>query len=155
MTQKIVQAAVRISLGLQSTVALGNLDAGRDWGHAKDFAECMWKMLQTDVPEDYIVATGVSHTVRDFAEKAFAAVGIPVEFKGTGLSEVGLNKKDRKIVVEVDACFFRPTEPNQIIGNANKAFVNLSWKPSLSVDDIIREMVTAYREQTLSKAATK
>lgn len=154
VTQKIVQAAVRISLGLQRTVALGNLDSGRDWGHAKDFADCIWRMLQTPVADDYIVATGVSHTVREFAAKAFAAVGIFVEFSGSGLTEVGLNKKDGKVVVEVDARFFRPAEPNQIIGDAKKACLKLGWKPSYSVDDLIKEMVKAYREQIVSHAAS-
>ena len=154
VTQKIVRAAVRISLGLQSTVALGNLDSGRDWGHARDFADCMWKMLQTTVADDYIVATGVSHTVRDFAKKAFAAVGIDIEFKGVGLSEVGLNKTDGKVVVTVEAMFFRPTEPNQIIGNSAKAFVNLAWKPTHSVDDIITEMVQTCQEEIAATNAS-
>jgi len=147
VTQKIVRAAVRISLGLQSTVALGNLDSGRDWGHARDFVDCMWKMLQPDVADDYIVATGKSHTVREFARKAFAAVGIHVEFEGLGLSEVGIDKTIGRVVVEVDALFFRPAEPYQIIGNPSKALQSLGWKPTHSVDELITEMVQAYQQE--------
>lgn len=121
VTQKIVQAAVRISLGLQQSLKLGNLDSGRDWGHASDFADCMVRMLQLDQPEDFIVATGKTRTVREFAKFAFDVVGMELRFEGEGLSEVGIHVNTGKVLVMVDPQFFRPTEPYQIVGDASKA----------------------------------
>ncbi len=133
VTQKIVRAAVRISLGLQDSLKLGNLDSARDWGHAKDFADCMWRMLQVDEPGDYVVATGVTYTVREFAVLAFRAVDIELTFHGQGVEEVGRNKDSNRIIIEVDPHFFRPMEPTQIVGDANKAKNQLGWEPSSSV----------------------
>jgi len=149
VTQKIVQATVRISLGLQNVLLLGNLDAGRDWGHARDFADCMWRMLQLEEPQDFIVATGKSHTVRDFARLAFKAVGIDLDFKGVGLTEKGINKATGAVVLGVDPQFFRPAEPNQIIGDFGKAHKMLDWSPTYTIHDIIAEMVLAYKEKVL------
>ena len=147
VTQKIVRAAVRISFGFQQSLKLGNLDSGRDWGHAEDFADCIWRMLQLEAPEDFIVATGTSYSVRDFAKFAFASVGIELEFKGQGISEVGIDLSSGKTLVEVDPQFFRPTEPNEIIGDFSKAHELLRWKPSFSVDMLIAEMVDTYKLQ--------
>jgi len=147
VTQKIARAAVKISLGLQKTLELGNLDSCRDWGHAKDFADCIWKMMQTDVAEDFIVATGETHTVRDFAKKSFAVVGIEVEFQGTGIHEVGLHSKDGSIIIKVNSNFFRPTEPVHIVGDASKALQKLYWRPSYSVTELVEEMVSAQKKE--------
>lgn len=147
VTQKIVQAAVRIHLGLQESLKLGNLDSGRDWGHARDFVDCIWCMLQPDTPQDFIVATGVSHTVRQFAQYAFSAVGIDVIFRGEGLSEIGVDAASGKIIVTVDPQFFRPTEPNQIIGDSSKAQKVLGWKPTCTVKALITEMIDAHMEE--------
>ena len=147
VTQKIVRAAVRISLGLQDVLYLGNLDSGRDWGHARDFAECLWRMLQVEIPEDFVVATGVSYTVRQFAIIAFKEVNIELVFEGEGVHEVGIHKTSRAILIRVDPQFFRPMEPNQIIGDASKARKQLSWKPSTTLPGLIEEMVSACRDE--------
>ena len=145
VTQKIVRAAVRISLGLQQTLRLGNLASGRDWGHAEDFAECAWRMLQTEVPEDFVVATGTSYTVREFAQFAFKAVGLDLQFIGEGVEEVGVDTATGVVLVEVDADLFRPAEPNKIIGDFRQAREKLSWKPTRSLGSMIEEMVAACR----------
>ena len=144
VTQKIVHAAVRISLGLQDVLHLGNLDSGRDWGHARDFADCLWRMLQVHSPEDFVVATGISHTVREFAKIAFKEVNIEIVFEGEGLEEIGIDKHTRAVLIRVDPQFFRPIEPNQIIGDARKAQVRLSWTPSSTLHELVKEMVSAY-----------
>lgn len=150
VTQKIVQAAVRIHLGLQESLKLGNLDSGRDWGHARDFVDCIWRMLQPDTPQDFIVATGASYTVREFAQLAFSAVGFDLTFHGQGMSEIGLDSVSGKTLVEVDPQFFRPTEPNQIIGNSTKAYKVLGWKPTFTVSAIVGEMVETYMDKIRS-----
>ena len=145
VTQKIIRAAVRISLGLQDTLYLGNLDSGRDWGHARDFADCLWRMLQRDEPDDFIVATGISHTVRQFATIAFSEVNIDLVFEGEGLHEVGINKSSGAAIVRVDPQFFRPMEPNQIIGDASYAKDKLSWTASTTLHALVKEMIDAYQ----------
>ena len=150
VTQKIVRGAVHIRHGLQQCLKLGNLNSGRDWGHADDFADCMWRMLQIERPDDFIVATGTSYTVREFAALAFLEVGIEICFTGKGLHEKGVVKSSGKTVIEVDPDFFRPMEPNMIIGNSEKAKTILSWNPTSTVPDLIREMVEACEAELLS-----
>jgi len=143
VTQKIVSAAVRIKHGLQDRVELGNLNAHRDWGHARDFVVCIWKMLQLDEPEDFIVATGKTHTVRQFVTFAFKAVGIEVEFENSGTDEIGINTSTGDIVVAVNPKFFRPTEPTQTVGEPSKARRLLQWQPETDLVQLIEEMVNA------------
>jgi GDPmannose 4,6-dehydratase len=143
VTQKIVTAAVRIKHGLQQQVELGNLNSRRDWGHAQDFVVCMWKMLQLDEPEDFIVATGKTHTVRQFVTFAFKAVGIDVEFQNSGTEEIGINKATGEVIVKVDPKYFRPDEPIQTVGDSTKAFELLQWQPEIDLAQLIEEMVTA------------
>jgi len=145
VTQKIVQSAVRISMKLQKELFLGNLDASRDWGHAKDFAECIWSTLQSEEPTDFVVATGSCYTVREFTRSVFAEVGIILNFEGKGQDEVGVDASSGTILVRVDPIFFRPSEPCQIVGDPSKAKQKLKWKPKYDFQGIIREMVHAYK----------
>ena len=141
VTKKITSAAARIKLGLQEKLYLGNLDAKRDWGHAKDYVEGMWRILQSDLPEDFVLATGNNYSVRWFLEKVFIYLGITIVWKGEGLSEVGINKDSGKVIVEVDKHYFRPSEVDVLLGDAIKAREKLGWNPVYSIDDLIKEMV--------------
>ena len=143
VTRKITRAAARISLGMQDTIFLGNLDAKRDWGHAKDYVEGMWRMLQQDTADDYVLATGEMIEVREFVAKAFAELKIEVEWKGSGIDEVGINKANGKEIVKVDPKYFRPTEVELLIGDATKAKNELGWTPTFSIDDLVKDMVQA------------
>jgi GDPmannose 4,6-dehydratase len=152
VTRKITRGVAKIALGLQDTLYLGNLDAQRDWGHAKDYVEAMWMMLQHEKPEDFVVATGVTTPVRKFVEMAFAEAGIEIEFRGKGIDETGIVKscsnpefklKPGKKVVEVDKNYFRPTEVELLIGDATKAKEKLGWSPTHSLQDLVSEMVAA------------
>lgn len=144
VTRKITRAVARISKGLQKTLFLGNLDAKRDWGHARDYVKCMWMMLQFDEPDDYVIATGEMHTVREFVEKAFIAVGTTVEWKGEGVDEVGYDATDSsRVLVRVDPQYFRPTEVELLIGDPKKAADKLGWKPECLFEDLVKEMVEA------------
>lgn len=160
VTRKITRAAARIVLGLQSTLYLGNLSAQRDWGHAKDYVEAMWLMLQQDKPEDFVIATGITTTVRDFVRLAFLEIGVEIEFSGRDEAERGvivdvdleklaeLNITDQYLkpgqtIVRVDPTYFRPTEVELLIGDATKAKAKLGWKPAYDLDSLIREMVLA------------
>jgi GDPmannose 4,6-dehydratase len=156
VTRKITRAVARIALGLQDKLFLGNLDAKRDWGHAKDYIKAMYLMLQQDKPDDYVIATGVTTEVREFVRKAFARAGILIEFKGQGLKEKGfvisasgLEKPIQKgtCVVEIDPRYFRPTEVDILHGDPSKAFRELGWKPELSLDDLIDDMVSSDLKQ--------
>ena len=140
VTRKITDAAARISLGLQEFVELGNLDAKRDWGHSKDYVRAMWLMLQQDTPDDYVVATGETRTVREFAECAFRAVGIELEWKGEGVDTVGINKANGKTVVKVNKKFYRPAEVELLLGSPKKAEEKLGWKREISFDDLVSRM---------------
>ena len=140
VTRKITHAAAMIKEGKQEFVELGNLDAKRDWGHSKDYVKAMWLMLQQDQPDDYVVATGETRTVREFAKEAFKAIGIDVEFKGTGLDEVGINKANGKIVVKVNKDFYRPAEVELLIGNPKKAEEKLHWKREISFHELVERM---------------
>ena len=129
VTRKITLAAGRIACGLQDKLYLGNLDSRRDWGYAKDYVECMWLMLQHDVPEDFVIATGVQHTVREFTTLAFAHDGIELEWQGSGLDEKGVDKSTGNVLVEVDPAWFRPTDVDNLWGDPTKAKTVLGWDP--------------------------
>jgi len=141
VTRKITRAVAAIKLGLQEKLYIGNLDAKRDWGHAKDYVEGMWLMLQQNKPDDYVLATGESHTVREFIESAFSEIGKTIVWKGKGEREVGFSKDKKKILVEVDKRYFRPTEVNYLLGDATKACKILGWKASIEFSDLVKEMV--------------
>jgi len=143
VTRKITRAAARISLKMQETVYLGNLDSQRDWGHAKDYVEGMWRMLQVDKADDYVLATGVMITVREFVTRAFKELDIEVKWKGEGVNETGINKANGKIVVKVDPKYFRPTEVELLIGDASKAKRELGWTPTYTIDGLVKDMVQA------------
>lgn len=143
VTRKITRAVAKIALGLQRNLYLGNLNAKRDWGHAKDYVEAMWLMLQQNEAEDYVIATGVTTTVRDFVRLAFKEVGIEIEFKGTGISEVGVNKKTGENLVLVDPEYFRPTEVEILIGDPRKAQTQLGWAPRYDLESLVKDMVNS------------
>ncbi len=143
VTRKITRAAARISMGLQEKVYLGNLDAQRDWGHARDYVHGMWLMMQQETPDDFVLATGETHTVRHFCSLAFARAGIDLEWTGSGIEEKGLEKKSGKVLVEVDPRYFRPTEVDLLIGNPAKAREKLGWKHTIALDELVTEMVKA------------
>jgi GDPmannose 4,6-dehydratase len=150
VTRKITRAVSRISLGMQETLYLGNMNAKRDWGHAKDYIKAMWLVLQQDKPDDYVIATGVTTTVRDFVRFAFDEVGIEIEFNGEGVDEVGVVKKCNntdyqvevgKVVVKVDPAYFRPTEVELLIGDPTKAKEKLGWEPEYDLPALVKDMM--------------
>ena len=141
VTRKITRAVARISLGQQKKIFIGNLDAKRDWGHAKDYVRGMWLMLQQEKAEDFVLATGKTNTVRHFCELAFLEVGIKIEWKGEGDSEKGLNAKDGSVLIEVDKNYYRPTEVDLLIGDPTKANKLLGWKHTYGLKSMIAEMV--------------
>ena len=143
VTRKITRAAARISLGLQKKLYLGNLDAKRDWGHARDYVEAMWLMLQQDEPDDYVIATGETHSVREFATLAFAEAGIPLEWQGKGVEERGVRADSGETVVEVDPRYFRPTEVDLLLGDPSKARRKLGWERRITFSELVTEMVRA------------
>lgn len=143
VTRKITLAAGRIACGLQDKLQLGNLDSLRDWGYAKDYVECMWMILQHDTPEDFVIATGEQHTVRDFTQKAFAACGINLRFEGEGLSEKGIDTATGKVLVEVNEAWFRPTDVDNLWGDPTKAKTVLGWNPQkTSYEELVKIMAT-------------
>ncbi len=141
VTRKITRAVARIKLGLQKRLYLGNLGAKRDWGYAGDYAKAMWLMLQQDVPDDFVIATGQSHTVRAFVEMAFREVGIQVTWEGQGISEVGRDGESGEILVQVDPRYFRPTEVDELLGDPTKAQTKLGWKPKVPFEELVKIMV--------------
>lgn len=143
VTRKITRAAAAISLGRQDRLYLGNLDAKRDWGHAREYVEGMWLMLQQDTPDDYVLATGETIPVRQFVEWSFEEVGITLEWRGEGIDEQGIDKATGEAVVLVDPRYFRPTEVDLLIGDASKAREKLGWSATMPVRDLAREMVAA------------
>ncbi len=142
VTRKITRAAAAIHLGLQDKLYLGNLDAQRDWGHARDFVRGMWMMLQQDEPDDYVLATGRTTAVRTFVEKAFGEVGTRIEWRGTGIEELGLDAATGKILVEVDPRYFRPTEVDLLLGDSTKARAKLGWTHEKDLDQLVAEMMS-------------
>ena len=147
VTRKITRAVARISLGTQEKLYLGNLNAKRDWGHASDFVDGMWRMLQHEIPEDFVLATGISTTIREFTERAFAVVGISLEWSGSGVDEIGRDVKNGKALVSVDPAYFRPTEVDILIGDASKAKDKLGWKPTCDLQQMIEEMIKSDLEE--------
>ena len=141
VTKKITQAVARIHQGRQKVLKLGNMDAKRDWGHAKDFVYAQWLMLQQDKPQDYVIATGETHTVREFVEVAFKEIGIDIKWKGKGVDEKGVNSKTKEVLVEVDVKYFRPTEVELLLGDSTKAEKELGWKRKVSFQELISDMV--------------
>ena len=142
VTRKITLAAARIAAGQQDKLYLGNLDALRDWGYARDYVECMWLMLQHDQPEDFVIATGEQHSVREFTERAFAHVGIELRWQGEGVQEQGIDKATGRVLVEVDPKYFRPAEVETLIGDPTKAKTLLGWNPQkTSFEELVRIMV--------------
>ncbi|MBI1365890.1 MAG: GDP-mannose 4,6-dehydratase [Alphaproteobacteria bacterium] len=143
VTRKITRAVAAIEKGLQQTLFLGNLDASRDWGHARDYVEGMWRMLQQDEPDDYVLATGEAHTVREFVERAFAEVGRRIAWEGAGSQEVGRDAKSGAALVKVDPRYYRPTEVDALIGDPAKAREKLGWRHKTSFGDLVKEMVAS------------
>lgn len=141
VTRKITRAAAKIQMGMQEKLYLGNVDAQRDWGHAKDYVEGMWRMMQHDVADDFVLATGVAHSVRHFCNLAFKHVGIELEWKGTGVDEKALNSKTGKTIIEIDPKYFRPTEVELLIGNPTKANTILGWKHKHTLEQLVEDMV--------------
>jgi GDPmannose 4,6-dehydratase len=141
VTKKITKAVARIFQNKQNVLKLGNLDAKRDWGHARDFVYAQWLMLQQDEPKDYVIATGEAHTVREFVELAFKEIGIDIKWIGSGVKEQGVNKNTGKILVEVDKKYFRPAEVELLLGDPSKAERELKWKRLVSFQELVSEMV--------------
>lgn len=156
VTRKITRAAGRIACGLQDTLQLGNLDSKRDWGYAKDYVECMWLILQHDVPEDFVIATGEMHTVREFCTLAFAEAGINLRWEGKGLDEKGIDTATGKVLVEVDPKYFRPAEVEQLLGNPTKAKTVLGWDPCKTpFPELVKIMVRHDMKKVQKMIATK
>ncbi|TAG12533.1 MAG: GDP-mannose 4,6-dehydratase [Sphingobacteriia bacterium] len=164
VTRKITRGVARIALGLQDTIFLGNLDAQRDWGHAKDYVEGMWLMLQQEKAEDFVLATGITTYIRDFVKMAFAEIGVELEFTGKDENEIGMvvksgiyNISAGKEVVKVDARYFRPTEVDLLIGDPAKANTKLNWQPKYSLEEMVKEMVAAdidlFKKEQLLKSS--
>jgi len=141
VTRKITRALARISLGLQDTLYLGNLDAKRDWGHAKDYVEMQWLMLQQEHPEDFCIATGIQYSVRDFVNFAWSHLGKSINWKGQGIDEKGYDDESGRLVVSVDPRYFRPTEVETLLGDPTKAKTKLGWEPKISLEEMIYEMM--------------
>lgn len=147
VTRKITRAVAAIHLGMQDKLYLGNMDAKRDWGHAKDYVEGMWRILQQDKPQDYVLAMNETHTVREFVELAFAELGYEILWEGTGVDEKGIDKKTGRVLVEVDPRYFRPAEVELLWGDSTKARTELGWEPKYSFMDLVKEMVSSDLEE--------
>ncbi len=141
VTRKITMAVARIQLGLEDTLYIGNLNAKRDWGHAKDYVEGMWRILQHHEADDFVLATGETHSVREFIDLAFAEVGVLLEWQGTGADELAIDKVSKKVVVKVDPRYFRPTEVDVLLGDSSKANLLLGWQHTTSFQNLVKEMV--------------
>jgi GDPmannose 4,6-dehydratase len=147
VTRKITMAVAKIKAGLQEKLYLGNLNAKRDWGYAPEYVEAMHMMLQCDKPDDLVIATGETHTVREFTEKAFESAGINIEWQGKGVNEKGIDKKTGKTLIEVDPKYFRPTEVELLIGDPSKAKNKLGWEPKVKFDELVKIMTRADMER--------
>ncbi|MFN3399699.1 MAG: GDP-mannose 4,6-dehydratase, partial [Ferrovibrio sp.] len=146
VSRKVTRAVAAIEAGLQKCLYLGNLDAKRDWGHARDYVEGMWLMLQQAQPDDYVLATGATHTVRELVERAFACIGRDLVWQGSGIDERGIDDKTGATLVEIDNRYFRPTEVDILLGDATKAEQRLGWKPKVSFGQLVEEMVASDRK---------
>jgi GDPmannose 4,6-dehydratase len=140
VTRKVTMGLAKIKMGQQDKIYLGNLEAKRDWGYAKEFVEAMWLMLQQDKPKDYVIATGEAHSVRELVEEACKTLGIEIEWKGEGIDEVGIDRKTGKTIIEIDPEYFRPTEVDLLIGDGSKAQKELGWKPKTKFKDLVKMM---------------
>lgn len=149
VTRKITMAATKIKYGIQDRLYLGNLDSKRDWGFAKDYVEAMWLMLQQEKPDDYVIATGETHSVREFTELAFKELGINITWQGKGEEEVGIDAITNKILVEVDPEYYRPTEVDILIGDPSKARRKLGWEPKVRLEELVKMMVKSDEEEVL------
>lgn len=147
VTRKITRGLARIKLGIENKLYLGNLNAKRDWGYAKDYAEAMWLMLQQDKPDDYVVATNETHTVREFIEETAKNLGMDIIWKGKGLTEKGIDKTTGKVIIEIDPVYFRPSEVDLLIGDYSKARKKLGWKPKMKFKELVKLMTLADFEQ--------
>jgi GDPmannose 4,6-dehydratase len=145
VTRKITRAVAAIAAGKQERLFLGNLDAQRDWGHARDYVEGMWKIVQQDEPDDYVLATGETHSVREFAELAFRNIGVELTWRGTGTEEQGIDAASGKVRVAIDPRYFRPTEVDVLLGDASKAHQKLGWQHRTRFEQLVSEMVEADR----------
>jgi GDPmannose 4,6-dehydratase len=154
VTRKIARAAAAIGAGRQETLYLGNLDARRDWGHARDYVQGMWLIMQRDCPEDFVLATGEAHSVREFVERAFAEMGCRIAWQGRGRDEIGVDAVTGRTLVQVDARYFRPTEVETLLGDAGKACAQLGWHPTVTFDALVKEMVAAEMARFQSNVAT-
>lgn len=150
VTRKIVRAAARILYGLQDVVYLGNLDALRDWGHARDYVEAMWLILQQENPDDFVIASGENHSVREFVELTFAEIGITIAWKGQGIDEIGYDQKTGRELIFIDSRYFRPAEVDQLIGDPSKAYRVLGWKSIITFKELVKEMIE-YEIKSLTK----
>ncbi|MBV6478502.1 MAG: GDP-mannose 4,6-dehydratase [Ignavibacteria bacterium] len=151
VTRKVTRAVARIKCGIQDKLVMGNIDAKRDWGYAPEYCEGMWKMLQLDKPEDFVLATGETHTVREFIVHAFKEIGIEIEWKGKNENEKGIDKKSGKTIVEIDKGYFRPTEVDLLIGDPSKAKKLLGWSPKVTFEELVKIMVKADIEMVQKK----
>ncbi len=141
VSRKITRGLARVAEGLQSCIWLGNLDARRDWGHARDYVEAQWRMLQQDAPADFVIATGVQHSVREFVEKTASLLGMRLEWRGRGSEETGVDRRSGRTVVRIDERYFRPAEVDTLLGDAAKARRVLGWTPAVTFDELVKEMV--------------
>lgn len=141
VTRKVTRSIAKIQLGLQDVVELGNLDARRDWGHAKDYVEAMWLMLQQPSPDDYVIATGETHSVREFVEAAFQYVGRTIKWEGEGVNETGQDAQTGQVLIRVNPKYFRPTEVDVLLGDASKAKEKIGWKPTVTFKDLVKDMM--------------
>ena len=152
VTRKISRAVAAIHLGLQENLYLGNLDAKRDWGHARDYAEGMWRILQQDEADDFILGTGESHSVREFVELAFREVGIRIAWRGCGMDEIGIDATSQRVLVKIDRRYFRPTEVDHVVSDPSKARQKLGWRHTVSFEELVTEMVQADMETVKMEA---
>ena len=155
VTRKITRALAAIKLGMQDCLYLGNLDAKRDWGHAKDYVEMQWLMLQQEKPTDFVIATGIQYSVRDFVNAAAKELSISIAWEGNGVNEVGINKETGETIISIDPAYFRPTEVETLLGDASKARIQLGWSPKISFNDLVKEMVSSDLELAQSDLAQK
>jgi GDPmannose 4,6-dehydratase len=155
VTRKITRAVARIYHGLQDTLYLGNMESQRDWGYAPEYVDAMWRILQRNKPDDYVIATGEAHSVREFVEAAFAAVDIEITWKGSGVDEIGINAKTNDVIIRIDPWYFRPAEVHKLIGDYSKAKKELGWEPTTKFEDLVAIMVKADLKATETEIKLK